>query len=167
MNNVPLEFNPEKSFIGIKNILEIDNNRKLLRIRPRHSKEKTIVYKFAHLNNAEHFKVENDITVTKLKQGDVLERAAVGGLLFGGVGAIVGGVTAEKTVENKTKLKRQYIRLYLNDIENPTFDLNIKCTTDGKRIAEQLFAALQSILDTTTESERNDISSAGIKPIII
>ena len=167
MNNVPLEFNPEKSFIGIKNILEIDNNRKLLRIRPRHSKEKTIVYKFAHLNNAEHFKVENNITVTKLKQGDVLERAAVGGLLFGGVGAIVGGVTAEKTVENKTKLKRQYIRLYLNDIENPTFDLNIKCTTDGKRIAEQLFAALQFIVDTTTESERNDISSAGIKPIII
>ena len=60
--NVPLEFNPEKSFIGIKNILEIDNNRKLFRIRPRHSKGKTVIYRFAHLGSAEHFKVENDVT---------------------------------------------------------------------------------------------------------
>ena len=167
INNTPMEFNPEKSFIGIKNILEIDNNRKLFRIRPRHSKGKTIIYRFAHLGSAEHFKVENDVTVTKIKPGDALERAAVGGLLFGGVGAIVGGTTAEKTVENKTKLKRQYIRLYLNSKEHPTFDLNIKCTTDGKRIAEQLFAALQSIVDTTSENERNDINTSGIKPIVI
>ena len=165
--NVPLEFNPEKSFIGVKNILEIDNNRKMFRIRPRHSKGSTIIYKYAHLIRAEHFKVENEIFVTKTKPGSVLGRAAVGGLLFGGVGAIVGGTTAKKTTENKSKLKKQYIRLYLNNFENPTFDLNIKCTTDGKRIAEQLFAALQFIVDTTTESERNDIISAGIKPIII
>ncbi len=165
--NAASEFNPEKSFVGIKNILEIDNNRKLFRIRPRHSKGKTVVYRFAHLNSAEHFKVENDVTVTKTKPGSVLGRAAVGGLFFGGVGAIVGGTTAKKTSVNKSKLKRQYIRLYLNNFENPSFDFNIKCTTDGKRIAEQLFAALQFIINSTLESERNDINSSGIKPIII
>ena len=165
--NVSFDFNPEKSFVGIKNILEIDNNRKLFRIRPRHSKGKTIVYRFAHLSSAEHFKVENDVTVTKIKPGEVLESAAVGGLLFGGVGAIIGGASVEKTTENKTKLKRQYIRLYLSSKDHPTFDINIKCTTDGKRIAEQLFAALQNIVNSTPESERSEISASGIEPIII
>ena len=57
-------------------------------------KEKLLYTGLPILISAEHFKVENDVIfVTKTKPGSVLGRAAVGGLLFGGVGAIVGGAS--------------------------------------------------------------------------
>ena len=160
-------FNAERSFLGIRNIIEFDNGNRLIRIKSRNSKEHTVIYRYAHLISAEHFRVEKEIIVTRTKPGSVLGRAAVGGLLFGGLGAVVGGTTAKKTAKRKSKLRRQYIRLYLNSFERPTVDIEIKSTTDGKRIAEELFAVLQFVTSTTPDSERNLISTSGIKPIVI
>jgi len=165
--NSSISFNAEKSFLGIDNIIEFDNVNRLIRIKSRSSKGHTVIYRYAHLFSAEHFRVENEIIVTKTNPGSMLGRAAVGGLLFGGLGAVVGGATAKKKAKRKSKLRRQYIRLYLNSFERPTFDINIKCTTDGKRIAEELFAVLQFVTSTTSDSERNYISTSGIKPIVI
>ena len=160
-----VNFIAEKSFLGTKYIIEFDNLNKLFKIKSRNSKGSAFIYRYAHLLRAEHFRVENEIIITKTKPGSMLGRAAVGGLLFGGLGAVVGGTTAKKATRSKSKLKKQYIRLYLNNFENPTFDIFIKCTTDGKRIAEKLFSVLQFVVSSTTDDERNIINSSGINPI--
>lgn len=47
----------------------------------------------------------------------------VGGLLLGGVGALVGGLTGKKV--NKQKIDRLQLRVVVNDTSNPSFVLNL------------------------------------------
>ena len=57
-------------------------------------------------------------TVIKTSRASQFTGAAIGGLLFGGVGAVVGGLSGKK-VEN-TDMKSALLKLLVNDINNPT-----------------------------------------------
>ena len=78
-----------------------------------------------------------------------LGKAAVGGLLFGGAGAIVGGLTA-----NKSKIKRISVVFSINDFSNPTAELLILdyLTSEGSSVhrgaqesTNTLFATLEFV----------------------
>lgn len=61
-------------------------------------------------------------TITKSARMNQLGKAALGGLLFGGAGAIVGALGGRK--EEYKKVKQVSLKLLLDDLENPTFIIN-------------------------------------------
>lgn len=76
-------------------------------------------------------------TVTTTDSGSMLGRAIVGGLLFGGVGAMVGGMTASQKTEvtegTELKVESYAIQITVNDFEKPliylTFSNNFSVAT--------------------------------------
>ena len=101
-------------------------------------------------------------------------RAAVGGVLFGGTGAVVGAVTGKKTVQNVKMI------IYVTDIVNPFVEINlnhsskIKCDSfTYKQIMEferRLDATVRAILakNESGETEKaiqfNSFASSDFRP---
>lgn len=84
------------------------------------------------------------ILTTKTSTGSMLGRAVVGGVLTGGVGAVVGAATAkQKTIAKPTGNSDFEIMLSVNSIKNPI--VKIQC---GKYadLANELYAILNLII---------------------
>ncbi len=66
---------------------------------------------------------------TKVKTGNMVKRAAVGGLLFGGAGAVIGGVTAKKASVSRQeddKVVHNYIVfINVNSMSTPVISVNV------------------------------------------
>jgi hypothetical protein len=65
--------------------------------------------------------ISNGVTV--FKKSNVVGRAVVGGLLFGGVGAIVGATTSKS--KGVTQTKSASLKLYTNNIDSPSITVKI------------------------------------------
>lgn len=127
--------------IKIGKYLEVDEDNKLFKIGT--SRE---CFPFSYLVNFEL----NEDGESIAKGG--LGRAAVGGALFGGVGALVGGVTGGK--KTKTMVKSMYIRINLNDKWVKNSQINLITTetkkggfiyNDSKDVADRIISALELI----------------------
>ncbi len=73
--------------------------------------------------------------VTIIKKSNVVGRAVIGGLFFGGLGAIAGVASSESTAIDKTKAAD--LKIYTNDIDRPSilikiFDKTIKSQNQKK-----------------------------------
>ncbi|WDQ30457.1 hypothetical protein PTQ21_18640 [Paenibacillus marchantiae] len=62
--------------------------------------------------------VEDDVQLTRTTRGSQVGGAIVGSVLAGGVGAVIGGLSGQKTTSND-KVKRVYLKLMVNDIKRP------------------------------------------------
>lgn len=102
-------------------------------------------------------------TVTKISTGSMLGRAVVGGLLLGGVGAIVGGVTAKKETQpanNKQDLNAIYtLKVTINNLSEPVLIFPFRVASikfidsDGNDIAAMMCSidgrpSIQANIDT-------------------
>jgi len=77
------------------------------------------IYSFNDILSCEVF--EDDFSVTKTVRSSQALGMAVGGLAFGGVGAVIGGLSgAQKTAGNVRKID---LRIVVNDINQPTYDI--------------------------------------------
>lgn len=93
--------------------------------------------------------VASYISTTKTSTGSMLGRAAVGGVLFGGVGALVGANTAKKetiTTPNQsqstttTSIKHNYMcYINVNDLVNPIRELSLGDDTKKAQMVANLF----------------------------
>jgi len=54
----------------------------------------------------------------------ILGRAVVGGVLAGGVGAIIGGATGSRTSKSKETIKSINLKITINDTSNPIYRIN-------------------------------------------
>jgi hypothetical protein len=63
--------------------------------------------------------VENETTLTNTTRNSPLLRAAVGGLVFGGVGAIVGGMSASSSSQSRSRVKSVNLKLAVDDRSRP------------------------------------------------
>ena len=95
-------------------------------------------YKFSQivdfqLNDAASYK-------TSTSTLGAIGRAAVGGAIFGGVGAIIGASTAQKTTVRSGEYK---FLITINDFKNPCQ----KFSTPHEHIANQVYATLKIIVD--------------------
>jgi len=66
--------------------------------------------------------IENGKTITKTDRGSQIGGALVGGLALGGVGAIIGGLSGKTSSE--TKVNKVALHIIINDVQQPTFDLD-------------------------------------------
>lgn len=92
---------------------------------------------------------DNDI-VTKVSTASVVARGVVGGMLAGGIGTIVGGVTAKS--KSSSDLKEISIRFKLSDMNNPYQEILVASSKDGISKEKQqevykLFSQLELLLN--------------------
>ena len=63
-------------------------------------------------------------TITKTNKDEALGGALAGGILFGGVGAVVGAIAADETSETEKDIEKIDLILNINDTKNPIISLN-------------------------------------------
>lgn len=98
----------------VGNFLEIDETNKLWRLP---SSYPQIIFPYTDI--LEYEVIKNGTSITKGGLG----RAIVGGALFGGAGAIVGGVTGKK--KTKTKVTEHKIKITLKNAQLPVVYINL------------------------------------------
>lgn len=85
--------------------------------------------------------------VTKTKTGSMIGRAVVGGVLTGGIGAIIGGATAKKeSLVMPTKIHtihRYNVLITTRNLSNPL--ITISCN-DNSNLAQKCLATLKAII---------------------
>ena len=96
---------------------------------------------------------EDGTSVFNKSTSSAVGRAVVGGLLFGGVGAIVGGVTG-KSKEKKT-LNSYKVTIQLSDISNPTYEIEfvtdpIESGTVGDEMMKQINTCVNKLKSVLT-----------------
>lgn len=118
------EFIPTKSYFSKNNKsgIEISEENKLIRIfhLDHNNNIKTKIYPFSSLIESE-VKIDNQ-SVFKTSRSSQLAGAAIGGVLAGGVGAIIGGLSGEK-------YKNEYVKnvdliVKVDDYDTPLFRIN-------------------------------------------
>lgn len=127
------DFNSTQKVIGCdgNSGLAVDEKRKKICLITNNgaSVSQRVVY-YKDIFSVELF--EDGTSVTKTVRSSQIGGAAVGGLLFGGVGALVGGLCGK--TETSEKIKRIDLRLIVNDTNAPLHDvtfMNVEGKKDG------------------------------------
>jgi len=142
-----------KSFNATKAIgeyIEFDQEHKQFRIPSKIKNINPIVYNCDDIIEFEL--IENGETVTSGGLG----RAVAGGVILGGVGAIVGGVTGKK--KSKSIIDDFKIKLLLNDFQKPTVYielLNKKKIKTNSNAYNDIYEKAQEILSTLAVLQNN------------
>lgn len=92
-------------------------------------------------------------SITKASTGSVLGRAAVGGILLGGVGALIGASTAKTKTEYES---RTIITIFTNSLNEPSIVLDL-IAPDKEKIA-QIEGILRIITSNPPEPIANEQS---------
>lgn len=133
----------------IGNYIHLDENSKLIAFPTTYGKgENAPIYAYNEIIGCDV--LEDGESISKGGLG----RAVAGGLLFGGVGAIVGGVTGSK--KTKQIIKSMKVKITVRNIANPTVYIPLIITetksssfvySTAKSNAEQIVSLINVILD--------------------
>lgn len=131
--NALSDFSPTQQIMGCdgNSGLAVDEPRKKLCLISNGAvgvSERIITYK--DILSVELF--EDGTSITKTVRSSQIGGAIVGGLVLGGVGAIIGGLSGKS--ETSGKIKRVDLRLIVNDTQSPLHDvafMNIESKKDG------------------------------------
>lgn len=129
---------------------------------------KIIGYEVIDLNEGRKPLYSATTTVTKTDTGDMIKRAIIGGIVSGGVGAVIGGVTAKKktkisTAEEYANMMSRYcsslpdmdLIIKFDDLMSP----KIKISFDQyKENVEEFADILNVIIRRNAETEETDTS---------
>lgn len=100
--------------------------------------------------------IQYDDTVSKVSSGSAISRAIVGGVIAGGVGALVGGSTAKS--KTTSKVNKISFKFKINDMQNPYKEVVIVQNTNGLTGIEQeyawkIFGQIELILESNKNIE--------------
>lgn len=109
----------EKEF---KLIAVDENNEKVCFIYEMESKGKYLseIYNYNEILEVEI--IENGNSISKTSTTSLAGRALLGGLILGGVGAVIGGITAKK--ETLDNIKQITLKVVVNNTKKPIFKIN-------------------------------------------
>lgn len=118
-------------YIGIDEI----NSKVCLIITSGREKENYIlnIYSFSDILEVEI--IENGNSVSKMSKTSVAGRAILGGILLGGVGAVIGGFTANRN--NFEKMDKISLKLIVNNTKNPIFEIDFYNDITGKGLEKK------------------------------
>ena len=107
------------------NAIALDRNRKriavvLNAIKTMSMSLEPIVYNFDELIAVEVIK--DDMSVTKTNRGSQIASAAVGGILLGSAGLLLGGLSGSK--RHESKISKLSLRLYTSDLAFPVQEIH-------------------------------------------
>ncbi|ANY68776.1 hypothetical protein BBD42_21620 [Paenibacillus sp. BIHB 4019] len=88
--------------------------------------------------------IEDEVQITKTSRGSQLGGAVIGGLIAGGVGAVIGGVSGTKTTSSDS-VKRIYMKLIVDDTKRPYVTVNF--LNEKKEISKKDKKAEKAIED--------------------
>ena len=126
-------FKPDDLYI-VKNtgaFISVDEKNRLLLMGRYNYKDKNISKIVIEIKNVLSVDITEDGKgiLSSSQNTNTLGMAAVGGLLFGGAGAVVGAISGSN---NKSKVTELNLRLNINDIKTPYASLNFLPTTTDK-----------------------------------
>lgn len=163
LNAIP-DFTPSLSYKSsmCKNAIAIDIEREKIAVllnpmKLRQLEAKPSVYRFSDLIAVEL--VRDGASVNKTQRGSQLAGAAVGGLLLGPAGLIVGGLSGSKRQENK--IEKLSIKLYTNDLVMPVQEVFFLDFPNGGADPQQIQPILRDLdqwygrLRIIVESKKN------------
>lgn len=119
------QFNPSQSFLSpdLKNAVAIDEEKNKIAFLYKEEKFNLFDYYEVDFDKIVEVEVNQDgETVTSASKGSVLGGAAIGGILAGGVGAIIGGLSGSKT--SNDKIKTITMRIVVEDLKMPIHKLH-------------------------------------------
>lgn len=79
--------------------------------------------------------IENGNSVSKMSKTSVAGRAILGGILLGGVGAVIGGFTANRN--SFEKMNKISLKLIVNNTKNPIFEIDFYNDFTGKGLEKK------------------------------
>lgn len=99
-------------------------------------------------------------TTTKTSTGSMVKRGLVGGVLFGGVGALAGAATAKQSsqtiFDKKTEEKRYSIPINIDSISSPIYTMYFGFDSNTcKKVAGILTVIIRQ--NSTSETAQNDL----------
>lgn len=158
-------FNADKK---ISDTLHIDTKQRLFKVQ-------------GFLNSPNIHSVDDIMTYELIEDGDSISsgglgRAAIGGLAFGGAGAVVGAITGGK--KNKKLIKILQIKITMNNIDNPVLYIDLISTPIKKgsilyknaiKTADNIISTLNIIVQSNEiEKERkcDDLSLRELKSLL-
>lgn len=97
--------------------LEIDNSKKELRIFNQQIEKS---FPFAKLVSAEI--LADELSITKTNRGSQIAGTAIGAVLAGGAGAVIGGLSGSKTTKHGG-IQRLVLRIIVDDFDAPKHDI--------------------------------------------
>ena len=123
----------------------------------------TKIYNYSDVLNYELLEDGNTVT----KGGISIGKAVVGGVLFGGVGAVIGGTSGKRVTKATCKSLR--IKITTKDISKPTVYINLislETGTDGivYRTAYESSQKILSMLDIISNADTFDDSTKTSSP---
>lgn len=116
-----------------------------------YDKHETIImnsraYKYSDIID---FNINNQMSYkTSTSTGSMVGRGIVGGLLFGGVGALAGATTGNKMTNSE--ITEYKINVIMRDMSNPV----INCIFDNEHDAQKMIAVLKNIIDYNEKIEK-------------
>lgn len=140
-NELQKIFNPTNN---IENYIEFDEDNKKWLVSKRSTSDKKAPIIHSYEDIIEFELLEDGETITK----GALGSAIAGGILFGGTGAIVGGITGKKTTRKVIETFK--IKIVINNIDNPVeyIDLISKKTKTNSSAYEKAYRDAHKILST-------------------
>lgn len=105
--------------------------------------------------------IVDEVTIVETSPGVSIGSAIVGGLLAGGVGAVIGATSNHKSTQKKN-IKEIKLRVGLNDLETPYIDLVLfkkissDITTETIKNIDMAFFKFKLILASTTKSKNRN-----------
>lgn len=88
---------------------------------------KIIGYDVVNLNEGRTPVISATTIVSKTDTGDMIKRAVIGGVVAGGVGAIIGGTTAKKKASSNLSTAEEYVNMMRRHYSSlPDMELTIK-----------------------------------------
>jgi Short C-terminal domain len=114
LNNLE-NFKATNRLVGSWGLIAIDDVSKQIAIKKDTGKIKK--YQYSEILSCEV--IEDGITT--YKKTNTIGRAIVGGIIAGGAGAIIGGLSGES--KKKTKIKTLEFKILFKDINNPSFKI--------------------------------------------
>jgi len=99
-------------------------------------------------DNSKILRSSQDLAYTETNTGSLIGRTIVGGLIGGGAGAIIGGLTASKKTtfyHSPEIIDHKYsINIIVNDISNPIISIDLG--SDPKNVLEEIVDILSIII---------------------
>ena len=132
--------NAEYKLVLPKDIVLIDTNAKTLGVLNLKAKNVTRL----NWNEIRDYEITKD-GITVYKKSGTLTNAAIGGVLFGGVGAIVG--SNKTTTRGKEQIKKATLRIATRNFENPTINILIFDDTQPGMFAKKFLEETQKLCD--------------------